>query len=763
MATVLPTRKSLRTPKPNRKYANDAISILDVLESDSDADVPVPRNDDNDEDENFTFDEVTHLPDVEDDEHQISANEESLGPSSAATPAEEGEEDDDALSSRDTQPILRARGASERTTSPGTIKIPRPRRINKRPDEGTHVRGLPDVARSMQSPHLWRYLVGTDPQDLIPFILSRDKWTITPTLPTKNTDENGRGGMGPLFSHSEEQRGEEATTGWDWYYDRGGKNAMVSRERIETLSLDEARMYQNAPQKASHSFLMGPYGQQQMYSLPVSQSMFIEEAWKRASPNGRPAQGVKADRGQRNGWMLNIGSKIRCLDWAPNHNAETQYLAVTSYPPVKLSGQRESSRSSAFAPSEPTPANIQIWAFAVDQTPGNEGRLHPTRKPTLKLVLCTRWGKIKRLKWCPVPRNPRDGDDHAFIGLLAGVWSDGCIRVLDVRMEEENNSSTTYIKYASAGFESRPPNTICTCLAWLSGTDIAAGCGNGFVAIWNIAKSIQDGTSSSPSPHKPDPPPISTRPWLYTQIHHSYVLGIVSCYPDLPNLLTTSSMDGYTRLTDLRNPTTDYVLSQRSRMSTSVLEYCAPLKVILTTDDSDTIRVLPLRRFFTSVNIARADSQILCMAIGKCHPFVIGGCADGAVISTNPMRKVLGKKVQQYQQTLFQHEWTRKGDSVSQIKEAGGVSECTDGDGVSRTTEGIGISRITEGYKVESTKQGAQQGKEDEGIQKGMLYTTIHEEETGVTQVVWNPNVCCGGWMAAGMGSGLLRVEDVAL
>lgn len=45
----------------------------------------------------------------------------------------------------------------------------------------------------------------------------------------------------------------------------------------------------------------------------------------------------------------------------------------------------------------------------------------------------------------------------------------------------------------------------------------------------------------------------------------------------------------------------------------------------------------------------------------------------------------------------------------------------------------------------------------------GTIITTIFEEETNVTSVAWNPNQVCAGWASAGMGCGLVRVEDVAL
>lgn len=189
------------------------------------------------------------------------------------------------------------------------------------------------------------------------------------------------------------------------------------------------------------------------------------------------------------------------------------------------------------------------------------------------------------------------------------------------------------------------------------------------------------------------------------------------------------------RLTDLRASSTDVVLTSRSRLGSSVLDYCEPLQAMVSTEENDFIRVYPLRRFFSSISVGRADAMILSLSVGKVHPTIIVGCADGAVIATNPMRKAMSAKAQQYQQTWFQHEWSRNGG---------------------------GISRIVDGFKVETVSM-ARTLVGDKRIKDGSVYATIYEEETAVTQVVWNPNLHCGGWVAAGMGSGLLRVEDLAL
>lgn len=125
--------------------------------------------------------------------------------------------------------------------------------------------------------------------------------------------------------------------------------------------------------------------------------------------------------------------------------------------------------------------------------------------------------------------------------------------------------------------------------------------------------------------------------------------------------------------------------------------------------------------------------------VGKCHSSIAAGGADGSVIITNPMRKALGRKDAGWQQVVFKHEWVRRpGQGPHQ-----------------------GMSRITEGYKGEMVYFGLQHGsKPKESVAK----STIYEEETAVTALAWNPNNCgCGGWLAVGWGSGLVRIQDMAV
>ena len=302
------------------------------------------------------------------------------------------------------------------------------------------------------------------------------------------------------------------------------------------------------------------------------------------------------------------------------------------------------------------------------------------------------------------------------------------------------------MKYDQASFQARPPNTLCTCITWLSATEIAVGCANGFLAIWDIASFGEEGKS------KPSPRSIPA-PLLYVYLHQSYILAISCGYPSLPNFLATSSVDGHIRLTDLRAPTTDFVLSNRSRVAPPAIAFSDPLSSFISTEEYDSIRVFPIRVFHIPITIARADTFATCISVGHFHPCVLFGSTDGAVISTNPLRRILYRRIKSNQQTLFRHEWVRQGG---------------------------GTSRLTEGYKIvtldfsqqktvglgPNIEMGQEEGRKQKGEVKekeGMAISTVREEEEGVSQIDWNPNLLCGGWVAVGWGSGLVRVQDLAL
>jgi transcription factor C subunit 6 len=98
----------------------------------------------------------------------------------------------------------------------------------------------------------------------------------------------------------------------------------------------------------------------------------------------------------------------------------------------------------------PSKSGIQIWRFPVKVTdvsaedelsskPLDTSSPQPytLETPSIALMLCNDWGPARCLKWCPVKQ---DFGDPNILGYLAGVYSDGVLRVLKVVLPTEDEN-----------------------------------------------------------------------------------------------------------------------------------------------------------------------------------------------------------------------------------------------------------------------------------------------------------------------------------
>ncbi|KAI9794976.1 MAG: hypothetical protein M1835_006200 [Candelina submexicana] len=745
MESVTPVRKSQRK-RQRTKYSLDAFEGLDILSDESQI-LDAGQKDDEDEDEEFAFNEAfleAGTPEPDD----LSVGEGSEGGEGSSI---RSLDDDESLGGSIGGSSPEFPGSRKRdghyTRAPidyhGPAIDPTSFKVQGNHDHA-HTRGVPESSRFASKWDIYRYMLGTGTEDLASFVLARDKWSDEPTLPKKEMNKHGSGGFGYSFSHTEWKREMEATKGWDWYNTKHGGKGFAENQRTRTILPEEGAKYMPKPNGLDSNVLMGPNGRQKVHKMQTGGTLSISEVWNQENAHDQSSiSSTRTRKGRREGWMLNVGATVKCLGWAPNQPEDTQYLAISTSLMATENGTQtqtapqEPNIAPAYAPSPLSPACIQIWAFRASTAPGREGWMDLSCTPELRYVICTEWGPVKHFSWCPVPRNLRVTGNHGMVdlGLLGGIWGDGKVRVLDVQCPGIWGAPTLYCHYTQACFESIPPETICTSIHWLSSFDIGAGCANGFVALWNI---------SEIPPPEPNPiasdivPPAQRhpypRPWFYQLIHTTYILALTTAYPSHPHFLITSSMDGYLRLTDLRAPDVDYVLSVRSRIGADSIVWCDPMQCVLASEENNFVKAFPLRRFFTSIGVARLASPVSSLACGTVHPMLLAGSSDGSVVAVNPIRRILNSKIPHYQQIWFHHDWTRKGE---------------------------GCSRISEGFKVESpslTKTTDGDGKSREGG----VQATIYEEPARITQVAWNPNLNYGGWAAAGMGSGLIRVEDLA-
>jgi transcription factor C subunit 6 len=245
---------------------------------------------------------------------------------------------------------------------------------------------------------------------------------------------------GPTFGVHPDDVMKESTRGWDWYYDRDIGERFRKRQRIGTI--EESMAFQNylpQPNTRKHGILLGRHDNQQLFELGYHESLDFGKAWEEpASKTDGSGTGTKRIR---EGWMLNIGHKAHCMAWAPNQNGLTQYLAIAVPITEDQKNQYKSEDSepiSSFQPSEPFPSALQIWEFKGKPSETPTMTLDMDSKPRLRQVLCADWGDLRRMVWCTLPRTERAEDkeeEKESIGLLATVWGDGCVRVLDIKAD----------------------------------------------------------------------------------------------------------------------------------------------------------------------------------------------------------------------------------------------------------------------------------------------------------------------------------------
>ena len=326
--------------------------------------------------------------------------------------------------------------------------------IERLRDDETRQRGVWSTNEYSAKVDNMQVTFGTDYRDLLAIIYERDRWRkgVDSTFPTRSSLDEVEDipdyGVGRSFGVDPQLMKIERTRGWDWYYDANVGARLRQKQQFATIGEDAAsRTYLPLPKKDAHTVIIGPARKQEVFKLRQNESVNFGQAWPELEHQGGFESG-ETQRKAREGWILNTGSKIQCLDWAPNQRGLTQYLAVVA--PIsdeqkKSLANPEEVKTPTFSSSHQDPSALQIWAFRARQDGGMTKRLDMDFKPMLRLALCTDWGDLRRISWCPVARDLREEDEQegalAGTGLIAGVWADGCVRVLDVRIRDDFQTS----------------------------------------------------------------------------------------------------------------------------------------------------------------------------------------------------------------------------------------------------------------------------------------------------------------------------------
>ena len=206
------------------------------------------------------------------------------------------------------------------------------------------------------------------------------------------------------------------------------------------------------------------------------------------------------------------------------------------------------------------PGMIQIWSM----TPGQGVKL--------ELVLHTDAGAAFQVQW-----RPADEPDKKRLGLLAATCADGCLSFFDVPLPEALRAQQDIAHDDPIHIHASPIlafdliETTPVCLEWASGDRIAAGCANGFIAVWSFDQALQD---------------KDTTPTHYYHVHESIITGIAwYMHPKMtllgewdmkspPQHILSCTILGALVLSDIDDPTANGEL----RLGTTAREFtCASL------------------------------------------------------------------------------------------------------------------------------------------------------------------------------------------
>ncbi|EUC47149.1 hypothetical protein COCMIDRAFT_24917 [Bipolaris oryzae ATCC 44560] len=757
--------------KQHKSYrVADEYSFLDEEDGSAASGNQSPAFQDDDEDEDdFMPDAQEEVEDDFEDEEEENDEEDD---------AEEDEEDsDDSL----VTPKRGARGPKAtlvkppttplvQRNKPSTEHVPSPITFSKGSgikvrnvdaENKLRTRGVPDFDKIGGHEPRLKNLFGPDGQHLRPVLASRDYWSSQETFPIKkpgrvDSGQTELGGLRRSFFEKEGTREKESEVLKQWYR-HTGKAVFEAVQATKEFSEEEAKEYMGNDGPESLNVLTGPVNSPQVTALGKGNYMHVGQSFP--------------DKDSRRGWLFNFGSRIQDAQWATKEDSRTQYIAVAveQHP---LDGTRpkpmEIPKAPAFSATEPLPASIQIWAFETTE----DGELDNSKEPRLELVICANWGAPKQLRWCPVAATHTKADSstetETHIGMLAVIWSDGRVRILNLctPKRQAGQVQTTYLHFSCTAFEVSIPQTVPSCLQWLSGTTLAVATAAGTVAIWTLTR---PGTlSQTPQPHNP-------RPWFYHQLADTFILTISSAWPSNPHYLSISTADGFARLFDLRSPTADTTASIRGRTLCLTQAWHEHTQSFVMPDEHYILRHTPVRRYYHNLYSMRLDNSITRVATSPVHPGVLVGGTDGDVQTSNPVMRIANYKVVPWQQKWFVHEWRSEvtkltvkpvttinapGEEISEEKgEKDNASVANVPDDILRQP----LVRISEGYKA------VQQGIASSAVSKRKgnpeigRSISIFEEKSAVTALAWNPNLKYGTWAVAGMGSGLLRVEDVGI
>lgn len=396
--------------------------------------------------------------------------------------------------------------------------------------------------------------------------------------------------------------------------------------------------------------------------------------------------------------VINAGAPVSSVAWAYGHS-ESQYLAAAT-----LNSSLSDPQTGLPEPTDPT---FKAFANMSGDSAIQIWQFSPS--PRLTHVISFDYGFAWDLAF--QPRNQDDTRDT--IGLLAAVFQDGSVRVFDVPYSTTADA-VEHIQLQGAYRTFALGNSKATCLAWRGPTRVVVGYSDGKIAEFDVTD-LDEETALIPS--------------YIVSVHTTYIASVATAYPKNPEFVFTSSPDGFCKLYDVTDPRHTRAINLRVIDYTPAVAYQSHISSFTCLEDSETVRVLPTRQtslYKSLTSVTRHQTHAMSVGTSINHPFVISGGSDGTLAMGNCVRRVMvgARYTHSYgYSVLWRFEYSKKENKY----------------------------RLFEGLRSDGFVKAQANAKN----------RVTFPDNVAVTCVQWNNNVVAGGWYAAGLTSGLIRVDSV--
>ncbi|KPV74631.1 uncharacterized protein RHOBADRAFT_53596 [Rhodotorula graminis WP1] len=424
------------------------------------------------------------------------------------------------------------------------------------------------------------------------------------------------------------------------------------------------------------------------------------------------------------GHLFNAGAPIGSLAFAPRADgpSDKEYLLVTttSSPDALLrhplssssSSSATGTASSSTSSSTTSPsALLQLWSVPSGTSLAPETADDDSARMRLELALCVNGlGECKEAAWCPrggraaraAAAGSKDGEgkgkgredamdvddeageaegaageDKGNVGLVAGVFGDGTVAVLAVpdperareklRVEEDE---VAFVK-ASPLLRLQLPDTSIYALAWGGHEVLAAGCLNGYIAVWRVGDILLSGK-------QPDRP---LRPTHYFSAHTAVIRQLVFISTPPPKLdnraehdldgaptgIVSVGYDGSALLSDLREPGGATSVLTHERTALYTVAFSAHTGMAYTTDADDRVKGLGLKPSMQGnegrVTIHRGP--VWSVAASPHHATTLSASLDGTAMLASGVRALRKRRLRgHYLTRLYRLEVERTSGAV---------------------------------------------------------------------------------------------------